>query len=156
MERQTFSPNWSRVNQLTPTLRPQVLISRRIFRGHPWYVLHDPLGNTFSRLNPVAYYMIGLLDGERSVEEAWQMTLERHGDAAPTQNEVIGLLGQLNQANLLRGNVPPDAEPLLQRHRRMKLKRWTGQAMSVLFMQVPLFNPDRLLRWLGPLFRPLL
>ena len=63
MERPTFSPSWSRVNRLTPSLRPQVQVRRRVLRGQPWYVLHDPLGNQFSRLNPVAYHFVGLLDG---------------------------------------------------------------------------------------------
>ncbi len=156
MERPTFSPSWSRVNRLTPSLRAQVQVRRRVLRGQPWYVLHDPLGNQFSRLNPVAYHFVGLLDGHRTVEEAWQMTLQRHGDHAPTQHEVIALLGQLNQGNLLKMDLPADAEPLMQRHRRKRIKHWAGQAMSVLFVQIPVFNPHTLLVWLLPFFRPLL
>ena len=99
---------------------------------------------------PVAHHFVCLLDAKRSVDEAWRLTLERFGDMAPTQNEVIGLLGQLNESNLLRVDLPPNAEPLLRRKRKRQLKFWGGQAMSILFIRVPLFNPDRLLRWLGP------
>lgn len=156
MDRHTFSQSWSRVNRLTPTLRPQVVVRRRIFRGHPWYVLHEPLSNQFSRLNPVAYHFVALLDGRRTVEEAWELTLARYGDDAPTQNEVITLLGQLNQLNLLRSNETTDAHPLLARHTRQQVRRWTGQAMSILFLQLPLFNPHHLLNVVGPFVRPLL
>jgi len=133
-----------------------VQVRRRLYRGRPWYVLHDPLANQFARLHPISYHFISLLDGRRTVEQAWELTLERHGDDAPTQNEVIGLLGQLNESNLLRGNLPPDAQPLVERHRRKRLRRAAGQAMSVLFVQIPLFNPHRVLQVLEPLFRPLL
>jgi putative peptide zinc metalloprotease protein len=157
MERSpTFSQNWSRVNRLTPTLRPHVQITRQLFRGDPWHVVHDPVSNNFFRLNPVAYHFVGMLDGKRSIDEVWRLTLDKYGDSAPTQNEVINLLGQLNQSNLLRVDMPADAAPLLERHRRRKMKHWAGQAMSILFMRFPLFNPDRLITWVLPLVRPLL
>ncbi len=156
MERPTFSQSWSRVSKLTPTLRPHVQITRQLFRGEPWYVVHDPVSNNFFRLNPVAHHLVGLFDGRRSVDEVWRLTLDRFGDMAPTQHEVIGLLGQLNESNLLRVDLPSDAEPLLRRARKRKVKHWGGQMMSILFFRVPVFNPDRMLRWLLPLFRPLL
>ncbi len=156
MDRPTFSQSWSRVSRLTPTLRPHVQITRQIFRGEPWFVVHDPISNSFFRLNPVAHHLVGLLDAKRTVDEVWRLTLERYGDMAPTQHEVIGLLGQLNESNLLRIDMPPDAEPLLRRKRKRQIKHWGGQAMSILFIRIPIFNPDRLLTWLLPLFRPLL
>ena len=156
MDRPTFSSSWSRVSRLTPRLRSHAQIHRQLFQGRPWHVVHDPLANQFFRLNPVAYHFVALLDGRRSVDDAWQITLDQYGDQAPTQNEVIGLLGQLNESNLLRIDLPPDAEPLLQRSSKRRWKTWGGQAMSVLFLRFPLFNPDRILDWLVPLFRPLL
>ncbi len=156
MERPTFSQSWSRVNRLTPTLRPQVQIRRRSFRGMAWYVVHDPISNQFFRLNPVAYHLVGLLDGKRSVDEVWKMTLDKFGDDAPTQQEVIGLLSQLNQSNLLRIDLPPDAQPLLARQQQRTAKKIGQSAMSLMFLQIPLFNPDHLLQKLYPLFRPML
>lgn len=156
MERPTFSQNWSRVSRLTPTLRPHVQMTRQLFRGEHWYVVHDPISNNFFRLNPVAHHFVGLLDGKRQVDEAWRLTTDRYADMAPTQNEVIHILGQLNQSNLLRVDLPVDAKPLLDRANRRKVKQWTGQAMSILFVRIPLINPDRFLTWALPLFRPLL
>jgi len=156
VDRPTFSQSWSRVSRLTPTLRPHVQISRQTFQGEPWFVVNEPVSNSFFRLNPVAHHFVCLLDAKRTVDEAWRLTLDRYGDLAPTQNEVIGLLGQLNESNLLRVDLPSDAEPLLQRKRKRAIKFWGGQAMSILFIRIPIFNPERLLKWLGPLFRPLL
>ena len=156
MDRPTFSSSWSRVSRLTPSLRSHAQIHRQLYRGQPWHIVHDPLANQFFRLNPVAYHFVGLLDGKRTVDQAWELTLDRYGDAAPTQNEVIGLLGQLNESNLLRVDLPPDAEPLLRRRTKRRWKHWGGQAMSILFLRMPMFNPDKLIKWLLPLFRPLL
>ena len=155
-DRPTFSQQWSRVARLTPTLRPQVQIHRQLYRGEPWHVVHDPVNNNFFRLNPVAYHLVGLLDGRRTVDDVWRLTLEKFGDAAPTQNEVIGLLGQLNQTNLLRVDLPADAAPLLERSRKRRLREWGGQLMSILSLRIPIFNPDKMLDWLLPFFKPFL
>ncbi|MCE9591964.1 MAG: efflux RND transporter periplasmic adaptor subunit [Planctomycetes bacterium] len=156
MDRPTFSQSWSRVSRLTPMLRPHVHIHRQLYRGEPWHIVHDPITNQFFRLNPVAYHFIGLLDGRRQVDDAWRMTLDRFGDSAPTQNEVIGLLGQFNEANLLRVDLPADAEQLLKRQRRRVMRQWGGQFLSIMSLKFPVFNPDKMLRWLSPLFRPFL
>ena len=80
MDRPTFSQSWSRVAHLKPVLRTQLQIHRQLFRGEPWFVVHDPINNQFFRLNPIDYHLIGLMDGKRTVDEAWRFTLERYGD----------------------------------------------------------------------------
>jgi len=36
-----------------------------------WYVVRDPAGNQYHRLSSAAYRFVGLLDGSRTVSEAW-------------------------------------------------------------------------------------
>ena len=156
MERTTLSPSWNRVARLKPVLSQRVEIRRQLFRGEPWYVVHDPITNDFFRLNPVLYHLVGLFDGQRSVDDLWRLTLERFADDAPTQNEIIGVLSQLYSSNLLHVDKTADVEALLTRQRQRRLRHWRGQAMSILFMRIPIFNPDRILSWLLPIFRPLL
>src|SRR5688500_18007081 len=101
IERPTFSENWHRVAELRPRLRAAVRGYRQHHRGRMWHVLADPVSNQFFRLDQPAYRFVALLDGRRTVSEAWRITNEDMGDAAPTQGEAIQLLGQLYTANLL-------------------------------------------------------
>ncbi|MEL7237527.1 MAG: hypothetical protein AAGK78_01590, partial [Planctomycetota bacterium] len=71
--RPTFSESWYRVKDLKPRLRAAAQISRQYYRGERWYVVRDPAGNQFHRLSDVAYRFIGLLDGTRTVGEAWEL-----------------------------------------------------------------------------------
>src|SRR3954471_20466114 len=105
-DRPTFSPFWHRVRAMKPRLRPHVQITRQHYRGQRWHVVHDPSSNQFYRLNPVAHEFVGLLDGRREVEAVWQASLQKYGDSALTQNEVIQLLSQLFSSNLLSADVP--------------------------------------------------
>jgi putative peptide zinc metalloprotease protein len=150
VERPTFSESWYRVADLRPRLRFTVQVHRQHFRGRVWYVLEDPGSNQFFRVSPAAYRFVGLLDGRRTVAEAWRTTGEQLGDAAPTQGEAIQLLGQLYTSNLLHGDLPPDAEGLFERYRRRVRREVQGYLMNFLFIRIPLIDPDRILdRWVS-------
>ncbi|MEO0483703.1 MAG: PqqD family protein, partial [Planctomycetota bacterium] len=152
-ERPTFSPFWHRVRAMKPRLRPHTQMTRQHYRGRRWHVVHDPTSNQFFRLNPIAHEFVGFFDGVRTVEDVWQLSLERHGDAAPTQNEVIQLLSQLYNSNLLSADASPETEQLLKRGRERVKKKAAQQAIGIMYFRVRLFNPDRLLEWLLPLFK---
>lgn len=141
---------------MTPRLRPHVQITRQHYRGQRWHVLHDPATNQFFRLGPVAYEYIQLLDGRRTVEEVWQISLTRHGDDAPTQGEVIQLISQVYNSNLLAVDASPDVEQLLGRGRDRLKKTIQQQAIGLMYFKIKVLNPDRLLAWLEPILRPLL
>ena len=155
-ERPTFSPFWHRVRAMSARLRPHVQITRQHYRGRRWHVVHDPATNQFYRLNPVAHEFVGLLDGKRTVEEVWKLVLARHGDAAPTQNEVIQLLSQLYQSNLLSTDAGPETEQLLRRGRERFKQKAASQAIGIMYFRIRAFNPDTIFGWLEPIFRPLI
>ena len=147
--RPTFSESWYRVADLRVKLRPSAQISRQHYRGDRWYVVRDPAGNQFHRLSAPAYRFVGLLDGTRTVAEAWDLVGGQLADDAPTQNEVIQILSQLHAANLIESNVTPDAAVLLRRHKKMVTRQWQGRLMNILFPRIPLWDPDRFLcRWM--------
>src|SRR3970282_77264 len=98
MAQQLLSPSWYRVSGLRPRLRLHVRIRRHEYRGERWYVMQDRISRRSHRCNPMAYFVIGLMDGERSMQEIWDAAAARFGDEAPTQEEVIRLLGQLHIA----------------------------------------------------------
>ena len=150
VERPTFSESWYRVAEMRPRLRPTIQTHRQHFRGQMWHVVQDPSNNQFSRLSDPAYRFVALLDGRRTVGESWKICNEQLGDSAPTQGEVIQLLGQLYVSNLLLSEVPPDAESLFQRYRKRVQREVQGYLMNLLFIRIPLIDPDHFLnRWVG-------
>lgn len=148
VDRPTFSESWHRVADLRPRLRAGVRVYRQQFRGETWRVMQDPAGETYHRINEAAHRFIGLLDGARTVGEAWSLAVQRHGDEAPTQGEAIRLLGQLYTSNLLHAELPGDAEAMFRRYRKRKGRELKGTLTNFLFFKIPLVDPDRFLeRW---------
>ncbi|MDB5322752.1 MAG: peptidase family protein [Phycisphaerales bacterium] len=147
--RPTFHESWYRVADLRARLRPSAQISRQHYRGERWYVVRDPAGNQYHRLSSAAYRFVGLLDGSRTVSEAWDTAGGVLADDAPTQPEVVQILSQLHAANLLEANITADAGVLLRRHKQMMKRRLQGRFMNVLFPRIPLWDLDKfLVRWM--------
>src|SRR4051794_20150981 len=147
--RPTFSESWYRVKDLRARLRPSAQISRQYSRGERWYVVRAPAGNQYHRLSDAAYRFVGLLDGTRTVGEAWDLVGGQLDDEAPTQPEVIQILSQLHAANLLESDITADSTVLLRRHRMQMKRKMQGRLMNVLFPRIPLWDPDRILKaWL--------
>lgn len=156
--RPTFSESWYRVADLRPQLRTTVQTFRQHYRGRQWQVVRDPANNQFFRLNDASYFFIGLLNGQRSVADAWRIANDQLGDRAPTQNEVIQLLGQLYGANLLIAELPADSAGLFERYKKKIRREVTSYVTNILFARVPLWDPDHFLdRWVracGWVFNP--
>jgi putative peptide zinc metalloprotease protein len=110
-----------------------------------WHVIQDPSSNQFFRLNEAAYRFVALLDGRRNVANVWRICQDQLGDSAPTQGEAIQLLGQLYTSNLLHAELPPDAEGLFKRHQKRVRREVQGYLMNLLFIRIPLLDPDNFL-----------
>jgi putative peptide zinc metalloprotease protein len=148
VDRPTFSESWYRVANLRPVLRSTVQVHRQHYRGMLWHVLQDPASNQHYRLNEPAWQFVGMLDGRRTVAEVWHACMDVLGDEAPTQGEVIQLMGQLYASNLLAADLPPDAVGLFQRYRKRVHREVKGYLSNLLFVRFPLLDPDRFLdRW---------
>jgi putative peptide zinc metalloprotease protein len=155
MAQELLSGLWYRVADLRPRLRSHVRVNRHEYRGERWYVLADRISRRSHRVNPAAYFLVGLLNGRRRMQEVWDAAVEKFGDEAPTQDDAIRLLGQLHTADLLQCDVSPDVEELLRRSQRIAQRTWIGRVLSPLAIRIPLIDPDRLLeRWL-PWYQPL-
>jgi putative peptide zinc metalloprotease protein len=150
-----FSPSWYRVAGLKPRIRAHAAIHRHAYRGEVWFVLQDQAAGRSHRFSPAAHHFIGLMDGSRTVQEIWDATSKRLGDAAPTQEEVIRLLGQLHSADALLCDVPPDATEVFRRHQRHSRMEWRRRLWTPLALRFPLWDPDRFLERSLPLVRPL-
>jgi putative peptide zinc metalloprotease protein len=115
-----FSDSWHRVAKVRVELRSSVRAHRRMFRGQPWVMLRDTLSSDWFRVSADAWSFVSRLSLERTIEQAWMLTLEAHPDAALTQEEVVQLLGQLNLSNLLNFDRSSAGASLFERYRKRR------------------------------------
>jgi len=150
-----LSQFWYRIAPLRPRLRGHLEIHRHHYRGRLWYVLQDHSAGRQHRFSPAAYAFIALIDGQRTVEEVYQVLETSQGDQAPTQDELAQVLAQLYAADAIQCDVPPDVGELLLRRERQMREPWQNRLLNPLSVSFPLFDPERLLNRLTPFARPL-
>lgn len=154
MAEELLSPSWYRVAELRPRLRSHARIHRHEYRGERWYVVEDRISRRSHRFNPVAYFVIGLMDGHRSLQDIWSAAVVRFGDEAPKQDDIIRLVGQLHMADLLQCETSPDVDELLRRSHRLAGRQKLAKFLSPLAIKIPLLDPDRMLEQWLPWYRP--
>lgn len=152
----TFSESWYRVAGQKICLRAGVRVKRQFYRGERWIVLENPFNNQFFRLRPEAYEFVARLRPDRTVEEVWKECLDRFPETAPGQEAVIRLLSQLYYANLLQYGVATDAARLFDRFKKTKQRQTRANFLQIMFMRLPLLNPDQFLLRTLPFVRPLI
>lgn len=106
------STQWHRVASLRPRLSAHIRTTRQWVRGQRWHVLQDPHTGQSCRLNAAAYEVAARLDGQTDLQTLWQRLDSRpalaDGSEPPSQDEVLGIVQQLQRHRLLSFEQAPD------------------------------------------------
>lgn len=148
-----FSDRWLHVSGLQIRIHSRIRVSTRKIGGETWHMLHDPMSNEFARLRADGWRFIASLPSHRSVGEAWQAAYDRGEIGSLTQHRVVQLISALYRRNLLAITTSIDSARLADRGQRRLRKPALQRAQNLLFLQVPLVDPDRALRRVAPLLR---
>ena len=150
-----LSMSWYRVAGLKPRLREHVRVRLHRYRGQPWYVISDGLRNRVHRVSPAAYVLVAGMDGRKTLDSLWTDAAVSLGGQAPTQDQVIELLGQLHTNDLVAGDIPPDARDLFERQGKAQKSKLWQWILNPLAMRIPLVDPNEFLTRTLPFVRPL-
>lgn len=152
MQDTLLSPFWFRIAGLHPRLRPHVSVRMQTTRGQAWYVLFNQATGRHHRVNAQAYQLVGRLDGRHSVDDIWNTLIEQQADDAPSQHDVIRILGQMTDAGLIQAEVTPDVREMV-RADEARTRKEKRARLNPLSFRLGLFNPSAMLEKLMPVAR---
>jgi putative peptide zinc metalloprotease protein len=155
MSQKLFSDSWYRVAQLKVGLRPHAKLYRHLYRGEVWYLLQDPVSGLVHRFTPSARLIIAAMNGQRSMDELWELGNRHLADDAPTQDDIVNLVGQLYAADLVTMDITPEAAELFERGEQKRLSLRRRSYINPMGIRVPMFDPDRMLNRLEKYLTPL-
>lgn len=106
---------------LAPRLRPDVVVRELTSARHgPYYMIKSPRAGTYLKLSPREQYILGLMDGSRTVKEITLAYFYEYGSLA--FNRVIQLVNLLHQNSFLVD--PPLPTYALVRERLRARRGW--------------------------------
>ena len=154
------SPDWHRVAHLKPRLIAPASCTRQWVRGQRWHVLLNPITGQSCRLNPMAYNIAARLDGHATLHTLWSHLDGGAGDQtdAPTQDDIVAVLHQLQGQQLIEFDEAPDFGTLQQvgaQHspQASVTDREPALLSRLLVWRLPLGNPSAWLDRCAPLAR---
>jgi putative peptide zinc metalloprotease protein len=148
-----LSSSWYRVARRSPKLRDHASVQRHRYRGSTWYVVHDHATSRVHRLSPAGYMVVAAMDGMKTVDQIWQEVGVVLAEEAPSQNDVIHLLAELNAADLLQTEAVPEVGGMERRAAHSRRSRWLANVLYPMALRIPLWQPDRFFERTSPVAR---
>jgi putative peptide zinc metalloprotease protein len=147
------TPDLEGRKQVRLRLRPDLVFGRQMYQGRRYYVVKDPVTLRYHRFSEHDYFVLRLLDGTHTLEEA-RLAFERHFRPQRLELEEVEVFAsELLHAGLAHNESPQAARLLLERSDKNRRSARLAAWLNVLAVRIPLFDPDRLLTRLLPFVR---
>jgi putative peptide zinc metalloprotease protein len=136
-------------------LRSDLEVTRHLFRGQPQYVVRDPLTFQTHQFSQQDYQILIALNSSTAIGDVFERLVDEKKLRREQEEMFYQFILALHQLNFLL--LPIADGKLLHRRfmQRQRAARWR-QATGLLFLRVPLINPDAFLectvRYVRPLF----
>ncbi len=123
-------------------VRSDLVVSPQSQQGQLFYVIKDPITLRYFRLRSTEHAIFKMLDGSTSVDDIKKRLAVLGHDIS--DEELQTFLTQLGAANFYENVLPNQAESLYQMAtlRRKRKSVWT-QVKRILFIKIPMVDPDR-------------
>jgi len=135
-------------------VRGDLDVSRHVFRDGIAYVVRDPVSFATHRLAPEEYTVLCALNDDQVLGEVFASLTENGALETDEEEDFYAFVLDLHQRSMLTLPIN-DGDALYRRHERKRRAKRLSKVMGVLFLRVPLVNPDRFLsrtvaavRWL--------
>ncbi len=134
---------------------PDLVIKRIDYLGVGYWVVKDPAGLKYYRLQQEQYELLKLLDGERSLEALRDEMLVIMPTVRLQLSDVQHLITDLHEKGLVYSNREGQGAALLKKHSEEKKKKLFNTLRSLLYVRLPGWDPVKVLDFIYPFCRPI-
>ena len=138
--------------------RGDLVTNRQVYQGQAWWVVKDPISLHYFRFRPEEYWLLDMLDGQKSLEVLKEQFEVKFPPRRITVEELSRFVATLHRSGLVIGDRPGQGPQLFERRRQRIWKQWMAWLANIMSMRFRGIDPDRLLTrldpWFGWLFSP--
>src|SRR2546428_10937143 len=132
------------------SLRRDLEITPQKYEGRTYYVVKDPVSMRYYRFKEQEHFLIGLMDGSYSLDDAQKDYEKRFRPERLTLEDLEGFAQQLLTAGLAQNESPQAGKQLFDRRKKRKRSEWMQALTNILYIKIPVFDPERLLKRMLP------
>jgi putative peptide zinc metalloprotease protein len=140
-------------------VRTDLVITSQRYEGYGYAVVKDPVSLRYFRFDQYDHYVLNMFDGRHTLEQVQEAFEERFAPKRMTLEQLEAFTENLLKAGLLLSASPTAGDVYYENFRKKRMMKILQRCTNILYIEIPLFDPDALLghalRWFGWLYRPL-
>src|SRR5438034_9561062 len=126
-------------------IRRDLAIAPQKYEGRTYYVVKDPVSLRYYRFKEQEHFLIGLMDGAATLDEAQKEFEKRFRPDRLTLEDLEGFGQQLLTAGLAQNESPQAGKQLYDRRRKRRRSEIVQALTNILYIKIPIYDPDKLL-----------
>src|SRR5262249_41001242 len=134
-----------RRKQVRLRLRPDLEIAPHKYEGRTYFIVKDPISLRYYRFKEQEHFLLRLMDGRHTLEDAQKAFESQFRPDRLTLEDLEGFGHQLLTVGLAQNDAPHAGKQLWDRRKKRLRREWLAVFTNVLYIKLPLFDPDRLL-----------
>jgi putative peptide zinc metalloprotease protein len=150
-QQSSMQPSTQRVIPLS--IRPDLVMKRIDYLGVGYWVVKDPAGLKYFRLQQEQYEVLRLLDSNRSLENVREEMLKIMPTVRLQLSDIQHLITDLHEKGLVYSNREGQGAALIKKHGEEKKKKFFNTLRSLLYVRLPGWDPEAVLTIIYPFFR---
>tara|TARA_R110002072_G_scaffold173600_3_gene328469 strand:- start:34468 stop:36735 length:2268 start_codon:yes stop_codon:yes gene_type:complete len=134
-------------------VRADLVIKRIDYLGVGYWVVKDPAGLKYFRLQQEQYHVLNLLNGERSLEQLREEMLKIMPTVRLQLSDIQHLITDLHEKGLVSSQRSGQGASLIKKQRDEKKKKFFNTLKSLLYLRLPGWDPETTLTAIYPVCR---
>src|SRR5947209_2044226 len=131
-------------------IRRDLNIAPQKYEGRTYYVVKDPVSLRYYRFKEQEHFLIRLMDGTHTLDDAQKRFEERFRPDRLTLEDLEQFGQQLLTAGLAQNESPQAGKQLFDRRKKRRRSEWMQALTNILYIKIPVFDPDKLLNAMLP------
>ncbi len=146
-------PMGQAAEHLKVKLRPDLIVQPQFYEGMTHYVIKDPIALKYFRFKIEEYFLLQQFDGKQTLQEVKRVFERKYRPQTITVDDLLRFASQLHEAGIALIDSPDQGQALVRRRKKNQWKKVWQFFANILYIKVPVVDPEKLLTGMYPYFR---
>ncbi len=134
-------------------LRPDLVVQPQFYEGMTHYVIKDPLALKYFRFKIEEYFLLQQFDGNNTLQDVKKAFEKKYRPQTISIEDLTRFVAQLHEAGIIHIDSAEQAKVLVRRRKKNRWRKVWSFFANILFIKIPIIDPERLLTRMYPYFR---
>ncbi len=117
------------------------------------YVIKDPIALKYFRFKIEEYFLLQQFDGKHTLQDVKKAFERKYRPQTISIEDLTRFVAQLHEAGIAQIDSPDQAKVLIRRRKKNRWKKVWQFLANILYIKIPVIDPERLLTGMYPYFR---